>query len=238
MGDGYNLLKLRKESGGVAERKAAGARLEPGGVSPSRAAQRVAGEHSRRLARVRGSELTGFRGGATESSPCTHRAEAASIPYWQLCRKPILEPCSAPGSSFCLDQDLSWVVGRSSSPSHVHGFFTHQSLPCFKCCSLTVGACQQQNQPEALAPCIRSALGRVVLRKNPLQKRRCFQLGAALVKVAPEPRVPPQPRGRQEGGDAPAWRARTTAESCGLGTCGWWRCHLHPPSPGWVGWMD
>lgn len=124
------------------------------------------------------------------SSCCTRRAEAASIPYRQPCRKPSLEPGSAPGSSFCRghpEAGTSQPAGRSSSPSHVHGFSPRSSLPCFTCQSCTVGARQQQNPPEALVPYVRPPLGRVVLSKDNLLKRRYFHLGPALVN--PEPCV-------------------------------------------------
>lgn len=130
------------------------------------------------------SDLTGFRGGTMGSSCRTGRAEAVSVPYGQPCHRPSLGPCSAPGSSFCYDRPeagTSQPAGRSSAPSHVHGSSTRRSLPCFKCPSCAAGACQPQNQPEALLPCVRLRKKKAVLRKNDLPKRRYFHLGPALV---------------------------------------------------------
>lgn len=80
------------------------------------------------------------------------------------------------------------------------------SLPCFKCQSCSVVACQQQNQPKALVPYVRSALGRVVVRKKHLQKR-CFHLGPALVTSL------------STAGGEQAEQARIGAGSHGLGSC-------------------
>lgn len=84
------------------------------------------------------------------------------------------------------------------------------STPC------TAGACQQQNQSEALVPYVRSALAGVVLRKNILQKRRYFHLGPTLVNSAPELCVSPQLWGRQEGSDALAWLGESKCCKPGL----------------------
>lgn len=54
---------------------------------------------------------------------CAHRAETVGIPYWQLCHKPSLEPCSAPSSSFCYgypEAGTSLRLQAGPPPHHVH----------------------------------------------------------------------------------------------------------------------
>lgn len=177
----------------MSNQKTAGVRLQPRGVTPSCTAPHGAGEHGQRLGHcVEGPDLPGFPGGAMGSSCCTCRAEAVSFPFRQLCRKPSLELCRAPGSSFRHEHPeagASLRLRAGPPPHHTsEASPPHRSLPRFKCQSCTVGTRQQQNLVFSRVPYIGSALGRALLRRSTWLKRRCSHLGPAL-EESPQSRV-------------------------------------------------